>query len=139
MRVRLFTLISLLWCQSESLIAFFLRFPPFGFDQSSCEMTTLQILENQCGDIELTVVIHTSLDSSSLENILFIGSEFFLLLLFVLFVSFLFGGGFRPRPLVPLRPTPLVSSSAAKANKSVYCFWKWVKIDGAVSVSIMHQ
>lgn len=62
---------------------------------------------------------HTSLDSS-LE--LYTGSEFFLLLLFVLFVSFFAGGGFLPLPLVPRRPTPLVSSSAANANKSVYCF-----------------
>lgn len=62
----------------------------------------------------------TSLDSS-LE--LYTGSEFFLLLLFVLFVSFLAGGGFLPLPLVPLRPTALVSSSAANANRSVYCFY----------------
>lgn len=65
----------------------------------------------------------TSLDCSSLEYTLLIGSEFFLLLLFVLFVSFLFGGGLRPRALPPRRPTPLVSSSAANANKSVYCFY----------------
>lgn len=63
----------------------------------------------------------TSLDSS-LE--LYTGSEFFLLLLFELFVSFLAGGGFLPRPLVPRRPTPLVSSSAARANRSAYCFYK---------------
>lgn len=62
----------------------------------------------------------TSLDSS-LE--LYTGSEFFLLL-FVLFVSFLAGCGFRPLPLVPRRPTPLVSSSAANANKSAYCFYR---------------
>lgn len=74
----------------------------------------------------------TSLDSSSLDT-------FSLLLLFAffdalppvlplpllpveLFVSFLAGGGFLPRPLVPLRPTTLVSSSAASPNKSIYCF-----------------
>lgn len=66
----------------------------------------------------------TSLDSPSLEYTLLMGSLTFLLLLFELFASFLFAGGFRPRPLVPRRPTPLVSSSAANANKSLYCFLK---------------
>lgn len=61
---------------------------------------------------------YTSLDSS-LE--LYTGSDF-LLLLFVLFVSFFAGACFLPLPLVPRRPTPLVSSSAANANKSEYCF-----------------
>lgn len=76
----------------------------------------------------------TSLDSSSLEYTLVIGSAFFLLLLFVLFVSFFDGGGFRPRPLDPLRPTPLVSSSAANANRSVYCFWKEQEIEHDESI-----
>lgn len=105
-------------CQSESLIAFFRRFGGLGF-QSSCS----KYMEfNKKGTCITFACKLTSLDCSSLENTLLMGSLFFLWLLFELFESFLLAGGFRPRPLVPRRPTPLVSSSAAKANNSLYCF-----------------
>lgn len=105
-------------CQSESLITFFRRFGGFGL-QSSC----LKRIELEISRVAIAFVKLTSLDCSSLENTLLMGSLYFLWLLFELFESFLLAGGFRPRPLVPRRPTPLVSSSAANANKSLYCFW----------------
>lgn len=137
-----------LGCQSESLNAFFRRLPLLGFDQSSCKrkhnrnVSLVPVFFFKICQMRKMMIIfakngsYTSLDSS-LE--LYTGSDF-LLLLFVLFVSFLAGAGFLPLPLVPRRPTPLVSSSAANANKSEYCFCrekkrneqnhpKWISID----------
>lgn len=68
----------------------------------------------------------TSLESSSDVYIVLTGSEFFLLLALELLESFFDVGCLRPRPLPPRRPTAVVSSSAAKENKSLYCFWKFI-------------
>lgn len=97
----------------------------------------------------------TSLDSPSLEYNTLIGSAAaaaeaaaaaaaaaFLLVWMLAEVScFLLAGALRPRPLVPRLPTPLVSSSAARANRSLYSFYvaKWLKTQVKIKANSKKQ
>uniref|UniRef100_A0A8W7PS29 Uncharacterized protein n=1 Tax=Anopheles coluzzii TaxID=1518534 RepID=A0A8W7PS29_ANOCL len=95
-------------CQSESL-SVFLRFEAFCLDQSSSLESSLNLADASAAFLLLLAWAAAAAAAA-----------------FSAAVSFLFEGAFRPRLLVPLRPTVVdVSSSAASANRSLNCF-RWL-------------